>query len=338
MAKRTIVSVAVLAGIAYYFSGVGFGFGFVSQAASAAVAAALLFAAGRGGWQRFFLVALSSFSNAAALGCAFLHKAKASGPLVSDFTLSPFVILAVSAVVGVLVLLWDIQSKSKDRFATILLSAFVLNWTVLAFNVSFFEDWKMENWLTVPFVIIIYGTHRWFRLSNLSYGLIFAYMMLHIYGSHYTYSEVPFGYWMQDVFGTVRNHYDRIVHFAFGFLLAYPLREMVIRISDTRGFWGFWFPVEFVLAFSCVYELLEWLIAVLFGGDLGVAYLGTQGDVWDAQKDMFNAGVGSAVAMVIVFSIIWYYRRGAFWQECRDSLRVKHKQALGEETLRALGK
>jgi putative membrane protein len=140
------------------------------------------------------------------------------------------------------------------------------------------------------------------------------------------------------VFGTVRNHYDRIVHFAFGFLLAYPLREMVIRISDTKGFWGFWFPVEFVLAFSCVYELLEWLIAVLFGGDLGVAYLGTQGDVWDAQKDMFNAGVGSAVAMVIVFSIIWYYRRGVFWQECRDSLRVKHKQALGEETLRALGK
>ena len=139
---------------------------------------------------------------------------------------------------------------------------------------------------------------------------------------------------MQDVFEMARNHYDRIVHFSFGFLLAYPIREMTIRISDAKGFWAYWFPVEFVLAFSAIYELMEWAVAIVFGGDLGIAYLGTQGDVWDAQKDMFNAGIGAMIAMLVVFLIVWYYRRGKFWEELWDSLRVKSKKALGEEALR----
>ena len=134
-----------------------------------------------------------------------------------------------------------------------------------------------------------------------------------------------------------RNHYDRIVHFSFGFLLAYPIRELTIRISDAKGFWSFWFPVEFVLAFSAVYELLEWLIAVMFGGDLGIAYLGTQGDVWDAQKDMFVAGLGSVIAMLVIFVILWYFRRADFWRDLMDSFRVKQKKALGEEALREFG-
>jgi putative membrane protein len=191
----------------------------------------------------------------------------------------------------------------------------------------------MENWLTVPFVILIYLTYRWFRFSNVSYGLVFTYMMLHIYGSHYTYAEVPFGFWMQSVLGLARNHYDRIVHFSFGLLLAYPVREVVIRISDTKGFWSYWFPIEFVLAFSAVYELLEWGIAVIFGGDLGVAYLGSQGDVWDAQKDMFVAGSGSVLAMLAVAIIIWRYRRADFWRELRESFTVKNKRELGEVAL-----
>lgn len=82
-----------------------------------------------------------------------------------------------------------------------------------------------------------------------------------------------------------------------------------------------------------IYELLEWLIAVLFGGDLGIAYLGTQGDIWDAQKDMLLAGLGATLAMLIVALVIWYYRKGEFLKECRDSLRVKNKVVLGEEAL-----
>ena len=338
MSKKLFISVVLCSLVVFYFSGVGFGFNFFGQITTAIAAFALLYLAGKAGWQRFYLVALSSFSSALALGCAFLSPSEVSGPLVTSFRLSPFLILFISALVGILALLWARHDKSKDRFATILLSVFVFNWVILAFNVRFYDDWKMENWLTVPFVIIIYITHRWFRLSNISYGLIFAYMMLHIYGSHYTYAEVPFGFWMQDVFDIARNHYDRIVHFSFGFLLAYPLREMTIRISDAKGFWGLWFPVEFVLAFSAIYELLEWLVAVLFGGDLGIAYLGTQGDVWDVQKDMFLAGLGALMAMLVVFVTVWYYRPALFWREFKDSLQVKHKKVLGEEALKELKK
>ncbi len=338
MNKKILATALLCALVVFYFSGVGFGFDLLWQVISAVATFALLYWAGKDGWQRFYLVALTSLSSGASLGCAFLSPSEGTGPFVTTFLLSPIVILLISALIGVLTLLWDQHNKSKDRFATILLSVFIFNWVVLAFNVEFFDDWKLENYLTVPFVVIIYITHKWFRLSNVSYGLIFAYMMLHIYGSHYTYSEVPFGFWMQDVFDMARNHYDRIVHFSFGFLLAYPLREMTLRISDAKGFWGFWFPVEFVLAFSAVYELIEWLIAVLFGGDLGVAYLGTQGDVWDAQKDMFLAGLGSLIAMLVVLIIIRHYRKADFWREFRDSLRVKHNEALGEEALRQFEK
>lgn len=330
--------IALCAILVFYFSGVGFGFDIFGQAVSAILAVVLFYLAGKEGWQSFYLVFLSSVSSAMALGCAFLNPGEVSGPFITSFRLSPFFILLISALIGLGVLLWNRHSKSKNRFASILLAVFIVNWLILAVNVTFYEDWKMENWLTVPFIVIIYITHKWFRLSNLSYGLIFAYMMLHIYGSHYTYAEVPFGFWMEGVFDMARNHYDRIVHFTFGFLLAYPLREMTIRISDTKGVWGFWFPVEFVLAFSCIYELLEWLIVVLFGGDLGVAYLGTQGDIWDAQKDMFLAGLGALIAMLIVALVVWHYRKSEFLKECRESLRVKSKAALGEEALERMGK
>jgi len=338
MNKKLIASIVLCSLVSFYFSGVGFGFGILGQIVSALLTFALLYFAGRSGWERFYLVALVSFSTAASLGCSFLSKTEATGPFVLDIQLSPLIIILISTFVGNLALFWYQKSQLKDRFAFILLSSFILNWIILGINVRFFDDWKMENWLTVPFVIVIYLTHKWFRLSNVSYGLIFAYMMLHIYGSHYTYAEVPFGFWMQDAFDMARNHYDRIVHFAFGFLLAYPLREMTVRISDAKGFWGFWFPVEFVLAFSCIYELIEWGIAVVFGGDLGIAYLGTQGDVWDAQKDMFLAGLGALITMGIVAIILWHFRGRDFWQEFKGSLSVKHKGILGEEALKELGK
>jgi putative membrane protein len=324
--------------LAFYFSGVGFSYDFMGQLLTALATFIFLYYAGVAGWQRFYLAILTVFSTIMSLSCSFLDVSEVSGPFVLDIVLNPLAIILMSGLVGLGVIYWYEKSKHKDKFALILLSVFVLNWIILGFNVRYFDDWKMENWLTVPFVIIIYITHKWFRLSNVSYGLIFAYMMLHIYGSHYTYSEVPFGFWMQDFFDLARNHYDRIVHFSFGFLLAYPLREMTIRISEAKGFWAFWFPIEFVLAFSAVYELMEWAVAVMFGGDLGIAYLGTQGDIWDAQKDMLNAGVGALIAMIIVALIIWYYQRSEFWKGMKNSLQVKHEKALGEEALKEFEK
>jgi putative membrane protein len=141
------------------------------------------------------------------------------------------------------------------------------------------------------------------------------------------------GFWLQDLLDASRNHYDRIVHFSFGLLMAYPMRELAIRIGNLRGFWGLYVPVEFVLAFSAIYEIIEWLIAVAFGGDLGVAYLGTQGDPWDAIKDMALAGLGSVIAMTVVLVVLLTLRRGSFWEEFRESLQVKQHDALGEEAI-----
>ncbi|MEI6732199.1 MAG: DUF2238 domain-containing protein [archaeon] len=247
-----------------------------------------------------------------------------------SFNLGLWLVALISFAVGGAVSFF--YNGNDDRYSLLLLVAFIVVWTILAFNVTYREDWLLENYLTIPFVIIIFVVHKWFKLSKSSYSLIYLYMFLHIVGSHYTYSEVPFGFWLQNFFDLNRNHYDRIVHFSFGALLGYPIREMFIRIANTKGFWSLYTPVELVLGFSAIYELIEWGISVVFGGDLGIAYLGAQGDIWDAQQDMFMAGLGSIIAMLIVFLIILAYRKRDYLRELAESFRVK-KQVLGERAL-----
>ncbi len=334
--KAVLFSILALAGAAFYFSGIGFEFSVFEQFLAALAVFAFFFAAAKRGLHQFFLVALAAFGTALSLGCAFGRGGIGTGPLAVDLFLPGWAIVALTALVAGVAWLSYERWRSQNRFAVILLTLFVLNWIILAFNVKYYDDWKLENYLTVPFVVLLYLIHRWFRFSNVSYGLLFLYMMLHIYGSHYTYAEVPFGFWLQDFLDMARNHYDRIVHFGFGFLLAYPLREVVLRVSSAKGFWGLYIPIEFTLAFSAIYEIIEWIIAIVYGGDLGIAYLGTQGDVWDAQKDMALAGGGALLAMGIVALILFYYRGRDFWEEFKISLRVKQKEALGEEALRAI--
>ena len=158
-------------------------------------------------------------------------------------------------------------------------------------------------------------------------------MILHVIGSHYTYEHVPFGYTLQNWFGESRNMYDRLVHFSFGFLLAYPIREMFLRLARVKGFWGFYLPLDVTLSFSAIYEIIEWLTAANVGSAAGVAFLGAQGDIWDAQKDMLMAGIGALLAMTIIFVINWVYNP-AFASEMKESFRIKKGDApLGEEKL-----
>src|SRR4029450_13108384 len=131
-------------------------------------------------------------------------------------------------------------------------------------------------------------------LSSVSYTMILLFLCLHIIGAHYTYAEVPYdeafksltGTSFNELVGWERNNYDRVVHFSYGLLLAYPIRELFLRVANVRGFWGYFLPLDLTMSSSMLYELIEWAAAVYFGGDLGMAYLGTQGDVWDAHKDM----------------------------------------------------
>lgn len=182
-------------------------------------------------------------------------------------------------------------------------------WIVTAIQPVFPTDWLMENVLVFLFVTVLAFTYHRFALSDLSYILITLFLTLHAVGAHYTYAEVPLGYWMKDWFGFQRNHFDRLVHFLFGLLMAYPVREMFLRVASARGFWAYYLPLDVTLAFSAVYEITEWLAAVGVAPEAGDAYLGTQGDIWDAQKDMLAAGTGALICMVTTALLKAYGRR-----------------------------
>lgn len=189
--------------------------------------------------------------------------------------------------------------------AGVLLSLYLLLWAWLAVAPFDRADWALENLLTAITLAWIVPEHRRRPLGTLSCLLVFAFMVLHAIGAHYTYAEVPYEAWGRQWLGTSinglmgweRNNFDRVVHFAFGLLLAVPMREQLRHVTAIRGIWTWLLPINIVLVASSLYELLEWGAAVVVGGDLGMAYLGTQGDEWDAHKDMVLALLGALLAM-----------------------------------------
>ncbi|MEK7554804.1 MAG: DUF2238 domain-containing protein [Patescibacteria group bacterium] len=219
------------------------------------------------------------------------------------------------------------------RYQKVLLLAFAAVWIWAAVNPLFPHDWLLENYLVFIFVPLILISGRYFKLSSVSYTLLTIFMMLHVVGSHYTYAEVPFGFTLEDWFGADRNMYDRLVHFSFGFLLAYPIREVFVRITRAKGFWGYYLPLDVALSFSAAYEIIEWLAVIAVDESAGIAFLGAQGDIWDAQKDMALAGIGALLAMAIIFLINWRLNKN-HWSEIKESLKIQKKdKPLGEEKL-----
>jgi putative membrane protein len=220
---------------------------------------------------------------------------------------------------------------------------FAAEFLVLAWEPVSRSDWALENALSVAAVAVLWLSHRAFPLSRLSYLLIFAFLSLHEIGAHYTYSLVPydeawrrlFGASLNESLGLERNQYDRFVHFCYGLCFAYPIRELFLRIANVKGLWGYLLPLDVTMSTSMIYELVEWGAAVFVGGDLGQSYLGTQGDVWDAQKDMALATLGAIVTIAIAFAANALLRRD-FARELAESVRVKHPEPLGEEALERL--
>lgn len=179
-------------------------------------------------------------------------------------------------------------------------------WIITAIKPLYPRDWLLENLLVFVFAGLLVATYRRFRFSNFSYGLFAIFISLHLVGAHYTYAETPFGFWMQDLFGFERNHYDRLVHFGFGLLLAYPMREILLRKSGVTPAWSYFITINCVVAFSAAYEVIEVIAAMIVSPELGNAYLGTQGDEWDAQKDAFLAILGALIAILLD----WRHERG----------------------------
>jgi putative membrane protein len=183
------------------------------------------------------------------------------------------------------------------RLHKLLLGWYVLFWIAMAISPNDRSDWLLENLLSVAFVAVLLATYRRFRFSDTSYILITIFLTLHTVGAHYTYSEVPLGFWLKEWFGLSRNHFDRIVHFTFGLLLAYPFRDVLMRKGGLRDPWSFLVAVATVQAGSDLFEIIESWVALIVSPDLGNAYLGTQGDQWDAQKDMTAAFVGGILSV-----------------------------------------
>jgi len=190
----------------------------------------------------------------------------------------------------------DPTVDSRTSVACFVLFAIV--WTVLAINPHYRDAWLLENLLIFASVPTLVLTRRRFRFSDRAYVQITAFLLLHAIGSHYTYSEVPAGAWARDAMDLSRNHYDRVVHFAFGFLFLRPLLELSIRRARGLGPYAIaWIGLAGIAALSTAYELLEWLAAIAVEPDAGTAFLGTQGDIWDAQKDTALACGGAIVAL-----------------------------------------
>ena len=201
-------------------------------------------------------------------------------------------------------------------------------WAMMAISPNDRSDWWMENVLVFLAVALLVSTYKAFPLSRVSYSCIFVFLVLHALGAHYTYAEVPYQQWFPSLAGG-RNHFDRLVHFSYGLLLAYPIREMFLRIGNVRGFWGYFLPLDLTMSTSMLYELIEWGAAVTVGGDLGAAYLGTQGDVWDAHKDMALASLGALISMCIAALVNRRMQRD-FAAEWAESIRVKRHRPIGE--------
>lgn len=212
------------------------------------------------------------------------------------------------------------------------LIAYGIVWVLAAINPVYPDDWLLENVLAIIGVAFFVITYKAFPLSNLSYIPLTIFMILHAIGAHYTYAETPIGDWMAPIFGWERNNFDRVVHFLFGLLLAYPMRELYYRIIGSRGIWGIVLPIDVMISLSAIYELVEWAATVVVAPEAGAAFLGAQGDPWDAHKDMALASLGACITMGITF-VVNLKLNPEFRDECRESLRIKRRQPLGERKL-----
>lgn len=189
-------------------------------------------------------------------------------------------------------------SSRTELFALLAIGTAVLIWSGISPHDR--TTWWLEVVPVLVAVPVLIATRKRFPLTPIAYRLIFLHAVILMVGGHYTYARVPLGFWAQELFGFARNHYDRIGHLAQGFVPAIIAREILMRTSPLTG--GNWLPVvvtSICLAISAFYEFIEWWAALL-GGSAATDFLGTQGDVWDTQWDMFLAFCGAILAQVLL--------------------------------------
>ncbi len=190
---------------------------------------------------------------------------------------------------------------NRDRLPKILLGLLAIVCVVTVWDPPAGRtSWLLEVGPGLVMVGVLAAVYPRFRMSNFVYVCVFLHLCILIYGGVYTYAHTPLGNWARDTFGLARNHYDRVGHLALGFFPAFTTREVLLRTSPlVRGKWLFFIVCSIVLAIGAFWELLEWWTTLVVASDVGVAFLGSQGDVWDAQWDMFLALVGAAAGLAL---------------------------------------
>ena len=189
-----------------------------------------------------------------------------------------------------------------QRFPHLLLVFYLILFTLLAIHPYDRAVWFAENLPIMLIVAALVFSKRWFTFSNTAYLMMACLIVLHTIGGHFTFERVPFG-WVTDFFGFSRNHYDRMAHFTVGFY-AYPLAELLLFKSLVRSrLVLLLFPIFAIVTVAAVYEIFEWQYAVLADPSAGIAVLGSQGDIWDAQWDMFLALAGAMAAVPIFYRL-----------------------------------
>ncbi|MDO7845300.1 DUF2238 domain-containing protein [Hymenobacter sp. M29] len=184
-------------------------------------------------------------------------------------------------------------------FPGLLLAAYVLLFAVCAINPAERGTWVAENLPIVAIAATLTMLYlRGIRFSNLAYALMSVLLFMHTIGGYYTFEKVPFA-WFNDLFGFKRNMYDRVAHFSVGFY-AYPIIELTDRLGTIRNrLVSYLFPLFAIATVAMTYEIIEWIYAAKAGGAAGAAFLGSQGDIWDAQKDMLADTSGAVVALLL---------------------------------------
>ncbi|CAG7616181.1 Inner membrane protein YjdF [Paenibacillus solanacearum] len=188
---------------------------------------------------------------------------------------------------------------SRNFTLQFLIAVYAIYWIVLAFHPTNRGQWLMENVIPIATVALLGWTYRRFPLSNLSYGLLFVFLCLHTYAAHYTYQGTPVDVWLKSSFHTKRSYFDRVGHFAFGLLLAYPCRETLMRLTGIRGKGSYVLAAAIILTFSALFEIVEAAVGIL-AGSVGAQYVGLQGDVFDSERDMALGLAGAIIAMGIL--------------------------------------
>jgi len=204
------------------------------------------------------------------------------------------------------------------RYERALLLAFCILWGWLAIAPVKRSDWLAENLLVIALLVVLVSVHRRFSFSRLSATLVFVFLCIHEVGAHYTYAKVPYNAWWQaltgaqsldQLMGFQRNQFDRLVHLSYGLLLAYPVREALLRVAPVTGFSSYFMAWCLILASSAVYEIVEWLGGAYIGGDTAKAFVGAQQDPWDSQKDMALAALAAFMALLAAAAVSYLRQR-----------------------------